>query len=119
MSEALGSLSDEALAFVSAGTPKAKPTVVAMAEPRPPTPSEVEPAEKPERAPRKREKPAEVPFVSGLVSMTFRLPAELPAALIRAASDRKLKNERPCSQQEIVAEALTQWCRKHGYLDSL
>ena len=43
------------------------------------------------------------------VSVTFRLPPELPAALLRAAMERKLRGEKPCTQQDIVAEALRTW----------
>jgi hypothetical protein len=37
------------------------------------------------------------------VSMTFRLPAELPSALLRVAMERKLRGEDLCTQQAIVA----------------
>jgi hypothetical protein len=45
--------------------------------------------------------------------MTFRLPADLSHHLMRAAVERKLKRERPFSQQDIVAEALQDWLRQH------
>ncbi len=47
------------------------------------------------------------------VSMTFRLPADLPAQLIRASAERKVRCEAPASQQDIVAEALQDWFRRH------
>jgi hypothetical protein len=62
-----------------------------------------------------REKLVAAALAPTLVSMTFRLPADIPAGLIRAAADQKLKQVAPCSQQDIVAEALAQWLRKHGY----
>ena len=46
--------------------------------------------------------------------MTFRLPAELPTALLRAAMERKLRGEEPCTQQDIVAEAVRDWLERHG-----
>ena len=49
----------------------------------------------------------EVP-TAGTVSMTFRLPSELSARLVRVSVERKLKRQPPFSQQDIVAEALTQ-----------
>lgn len=55
----------------------------------------------------------DTPAVSGSVSMTFRLPADLSHHLMRAAVERKLKRERPFSQQDIVAEALQDWLRQH------
>jgi hypothetical protein len=48
----------------------------------------------------------------GTVSMTFRLPAELSARLLRVSLDRKLKRLEPFSQQDIVAVALADWLKK-------
>lgn len=63
-----------------------------------------------------REREAEpAAFSNALVSMTFRVPAELPSALVRASADRKAKRIRPFTQQEIVAEALGQWLKRNGY----
>ena len=60
--------------------------------------------------------PAETVPAAGVVSMTFRLPAELPAALVRASADRKVRKQKPFAQQDIVAEAVRQWLRAHGFL---
>lgn len=46
--------------------------------------------------------------------MTFRLPADLPEALLRASMERKLRRQSPFAQQDIVAEAVRQWLRRHG-----
>jgi len=51
------------------------------------------------------------------VSMTFRMPPEIPQGLLRASADRKIKKIRPFTQQEIVSEALSQWLKKQGFLD--
>ena len=48
------------------------------------------------------------------VSMTFRLPPELPAALLRVAMERKLRREEPFTQQDIVAQALREWLERNG-----
>jgi len=53
---------------------------------------------------------------TGLVSITVRVPRGVPPGLLLAAVDRKLNRQRPWTQQEIVAEALTDWLRQHGYL---
>lgn len=53
-----------------------------------------------------------------LISMSFRLPAEIPAALVRASADRKVRLERPYTQQEIVGAALMDRLTVNGYLDS-
>ena len=65
------------------------------------------------KAVRERE-PEPVPGQS-YVTMTFRLPPEIPQGLLRASADRKIKKVRPFTQQEIVSEALSQWLRKNGY----
>ena len=48
-----------------------------------------------------------------LVPQTFRLPQRLIEDLARAAIERKIKRRRPWSQQDIVAEAIKEWLRKH------
>lgn len=53
-----------------------------------------------------------------LVSLSIRVPTEIPDGLLRASVDRKLKRQRPFTQQEIAAEALRLWLRKNGYLSS-
>jgi len=50
----------------------------------------------------------------GPVSMTFRLPAELPPALLRVAMERKLRGEKPFTQQDIVAIALREWLERNA-----
>lgn len=57
---------------------------------------------------------ADVDPISGSVSMTFRLPSELSARLLRASLERKLSRRKPFTQQDIVAEALVLWFAKQG-----
>ena len=45
---------------------------------------------------------------------TFRLPAELPSVLLRVAMERKLRGERPCTQQDIVAQAVREWLERNA-----
>ena len=59
---------------------------------------------------------ADVESEAGLVSLTVRVPRVVPPGLLLASVDRKLKRQRPWTQQEIVAEALTHWLKSHGYL---
>ena len=75
----------------AASSPKAKGKVVQFKEP----------------APVERE---------ALVSTSFRVPETLLEGLLRAASERKIKRQRPFTQQEIVAEALSTWLKRGGYL---
>jgi hypothetical protein len=60
-----------------------------------------------------KEKPLET---AGLVSLNCRLPAEIPLALLKASSERKMKKIRPFTQQDIIAEALTDWLTKNKFM---
>jgi hypothetical protein len=120
-------LPPEALAFIREGTPKPqveKPVVAVAAvdngasrlEERRDAPGPGM-AEAP-RAVRAKAHVAkeEEPAVVGVVGLTFRLPVQIHHALMRAAFERKFRRERPWTQQEIAAEALTIWLKKSGYL---
>jgi hypothetical protein len=65
-----------------------------------------------------REKETEPVAPASFVPMTVRVPAEITDGLIRASMERKLNKERVATQQEIVAEALSEWLKKNGYLKS-
>lgn len=67
------------------------------------------------RSPREKQAPDPAPQI---VSMTVRVPAELPNALLRVAVERKLQRQKPCTQQEMVACAIRDWLRRNGYSES-
>jgi len=102
--------SRDALAFVS-GVAGTEPTALAV-------PARVE------TLPRKRSSPATnrpardrtnaAPTSDSTVSMTFRLPADLPGRLIQISAERKVRREAPFSQQDIVAQALREWLTTHA-----
>lgn len=124
MSEALQTvkLNDEAVAFVTgtamppnstSGTAESQPVPVAAAVAKTPTnpcSSGVQPNASPITPAGDLPGP-----VQGTVSMTFRLPADLSARLIRVSAERKVRRERPFSQQDMVTEALFDWLRQHGH----
>ena len=105
--------SDEALAFVNGSRGKpAKKTI--------PVPDAAQDSHAIEKIATKSntvrvEPPQEssIPVVS-TISMTFRLPSELSSRLMRASVERKLKRQRPFSQQDIIAEALAKWLDKNS-----
>ena len=117
MSQALhvSNLTEEAAAFVAAG-----------AAGGPSAPSPGEPAG--QRGAMAKSSEVSVPELRGAtfvhsplpadrhapVSMTFRLPTELPAVLLRVAMERKLRREEPFTQQDIVALALREWLERNG-----
>ena len=53
-----------------------------------------------------------------LVTLSIRVRPEIPDALLRASTERKLKRLKAHRQQDIAAEALTQWLARNGYLAS-
>ena len=111
-------LTEAALDFVKAAT--AKPSVNPVANAAVPT----QPAAGEEPPPVARSlkrrlrisEDGEGETEAGLVSLTVRVPRIVPPGLLLASVDRKLKRQRPWTQQEIVAEALTHWLQEHGYL---
>jgi hypothetical protein len=116
MSQALhaSNLGSEAMAFVAAGaaTPPASepepefrdtPSINAGRSTPPPMPAPPNFVTSPLPAERR-----------GPVSITVRLPAELPTALLRETMERRLRGERPCTQQEIVAQALREWLERNA-----
>ena len=113
-----GSLTDAALDFVKAGTPKAAADAVLSAV-VPAKPAAVEEPRPVARSLKRRlqiSDDGDPEAEAGLVSLTVRVPRVVPPGLLLASVDRKLKRQRPCTQQEIVAEALTHWLQQHGYL---
>ena len=141
MTEALRTvdLPPEAVALIREGTPapQARSSALALATPasagngmnrsdlvelNDPLPEKPEPMEKPraERPSSKpskpvREKEPEPSPHHTQMTLSVRLPSEIPLKILRAATDRKIARVRPWTQQEIVAEALTLWLRKNGY----
>ena len=107
----------EAIAIIQQGAAKPltqNPVVAAVdsAKVQPAaTPKPSEESQRPAKLRAEKERGAES---VAIVSATFRLPATLPPALLKASSDRKIKKVHPFTQQDIVAEALTDWLKKNG-----
>lgn len=136
-------LSPEAIALIKEGSPKPKveaPVIAAAPEGAPektidlslvrekraeeaavtekePGAAQSEAVKAPKGKPA-REKELSPVATPSFVSMTFRVPPEIPEGLLRASMERKLKKVRPATQQEIVAEALSEWLKRNGYLKS-
>lgn len=126
MSEALRTtrLSDEALTFLAGLAPKELRSQPPAVTGEPPIGTAIETHKGTSRAnpqptvqhPNSMEpKPPHISVVvPAVVSVTFRLPASLSARLCSTSAERKLRRERPFSQQDIVAEALNQWLTRHS-----
>jgi hypothetical protein len=109
-------LSPEALSIIKEGTPKPQTAVAALTVLPPeklqetPTPAAAIEVPTPTKPKTQKEKPVET---VGLVPLNCRLPAEIPLALLKASSERKMKKIRPYTQQDIIAEALSDWLKKN------
>ncbi len=112
----MGELNDTMRGFLKAGSPaSASPASAALPTAPPLGEHEKEFAAPPRQVLRLHEDDGVAPE-PGLVSLTVRVPRTMPPALLLASADRKLRRLQPCTQQEIVAEALTLWLKNHGYL---
>jgi hypothetical protein len=49
------------------------------------------------------------------VTLTVRLESDIVAALVRASAERKIRQETPYTQQDIISEALKQWLYEAGF----
>jgi len=49
------------------------------------------------------------------VTHTVRLESDIVAALVRASAERKIRQETPYTQQDIISEALKQWLHEAGF----
>jgi hypothetical protein len=118
-------VSPEARDFIEAGTPKpqfvqappegaGEKSTALVPEPEETVIPSVEKKEIsiPTPAPIVHQPAGEIPLPV-LIPQTFRLPQRLVEDLARAAIERKIKRRKPWSQQDIVAEAIKEWLRKH------
>ena len=47
--------------------------------------------------------------------LSVRIDPRIAAAYLRAMTERRIEGRAPWTQQDIVAEAMTDWLKKHGY----
>ena len=111
-------LTEAALDFVKAGTarPPSEPVASAVVPTQPAAVEEPRPVARSLKRRLQISDDGDPEAEAGLVSLTVRVPRIVPPGLLLASVDRKLKRQRPWTQQEIVAEALTHWLQQHGYL---
>jgi hypothetical protein len=48
-----------------------------------------------------------------LTMLSVRVPRDVPSRLMLAAAQRKCAGLKPCTQQDIIVEALTAWFKTH------
>jgi hypothetical protein len=54
---------------------------------------------------------------SGTSTVTARVDPQITSALLRASVDRRIKGQAPATHRDIIADALSAWLKKHGYLN--
>lgn len=109
-------LPEAALAFVNAGAPVGRVQLVgATTDGKPESPVEVgRLAQVPRRPMEPRTAEGAPPVLPpGPVSMTFRMPANLPETLLRVSMSRKLRRAKPWTQQDIVTAAVREWLERN------
>lgn len=111
-------ISPEAYALIKGGTPTPQtPAIVVAGSEKPQEKAAPQVARDSTTEPTKpRPQKEREPEIVSFTPMTVRVPTRIPAALLKAASERKLKKARPFTQQDIVAEALQNWLQENGYM---
>ncbi len=54
--------------------------------------------------------------LAGTGSINARIDPHITTMLLRASVERRIQRKTPSTQRDIIAEALTDWFKKHGYL---
>ena len=111
-------LTPEEEEFVRQSAPKASKPKTKKPKPKKETPPMSKPAFKQE-IPPSFSQPANEPGeqrAARTSSVNARIDPLITTALLRASFERRLQRQTPTTQQDIIAEALTQWLKKHGYL---
>ena len=60
--------------------------------------------------------PAQYSLV-GTGSINARIDPAIATALLRASVERRIERQAPSTQRDIIAEALSDWLKKHGHLN--
>ena len=53
--------------------------------------------------------------LAGTGTITARIDPIITTALLRASLERRIEGKVPSTHRDIIAEALTDWLKKHGY----
>ena|SRR5215475_5003802 len=103
-------LSPEKVAFLRGDPVEEPPIAPERSAPQRSRPQQttVEKAQRPSSSPAGRER----------VTVTVRLEPEVAEALSQASAERKMKRLEPYTQQDIIGDALKQWLRDAGFLQS-
>ena len=110
-------LSADEAAFV-----KSKPSKKSKPDPKPKTKKEQPSMTRPARTqkfvpetPPQPESTGQPAAAASMGSVNARIDPAITTALMRASLERRIQRLTPSTHREIVAEALTDWLKKHGY----
>ena len=116
-------LTPEQVAFLKTGTLTNAETI--DPKPRQKPKKEAPPMSRP-AATMKEEFPSAAPptsrnaapiAVAGNGAINARIDPQITTALLRASVERRIQGVAPSTQRDIIAEALSAWLKKNGYLN--
>ncbi len=55
------------------------------------------------------------PATAGTGAINARIDPNITTALLRASLERRIEGKVPSTHRDIIAEALTEWLKKHDY----
>jgi hypothetical protein len=103
---------------VAPAAPKPKPKPRSKPQPKKEEPNMSKPALKPkiiEKFPGVPQAAPSSPTPAMWGNLSVRIDQRIAAAILRAVTERKIEGIVPTTQQDIVADAMVDWLKKHGY----
>ncbi len=112
-------LTPEEAAFVKTGKPAKTKTTYQKPNPKP----KKEPSPMSRTATKEDFTPETSPAATnpahyslpGTGAINARIDPEIATALLRASMERRIQRQTPSTQRDIIAEALSEWLKKHGF----
>jgi hypothetical protein len=112
-------LTPEEEAFLKLTTPPKQQSIKPKPKKKKESPPMSRPATKENFAPDEpvaSNNPAQYSLV-GTGSINARIDPAIATALLRASVERRIERQPPSTQRDIIAEALSDWLKKHGHLN--
>ena len=109
-------LTDDEAEFIKSGTPRKTTPKLKPKKEKPPM---TRPALKENfisETPPQQENAGHAASAGSMGSVNARIDPTITTALMRASLERRIQRLSPSTHREIVAEALTDWLRKHGHI---
>jgi hypothetical protein len=115
-------MTPEEEAFLNTGKAAAEPVADSPPKPQQEEPPMARPTPLKESFIHEAAPPAKPPkaaqsgqTLAGTGAINARIDPTITTALLRASLDRRIERKVPSTQRDIIAEALIDWLKKHGY----